>query len=85
MSRVAPRDTLRGTLIVARRELPREAAEGAGSVATRDRTLRQKDWQALHPKRSSLERGPFRAGPPKGQAAAGDGTANLSGKADREG
>ena len=35
--------------LAARRELPREAAEGAGPVATRGRTLRQKDWQALHP------------------------------------
>ena len=66
-----------------------EAAEGAGPIGNEPaRTLRQKDWQALREAgRSSLERGPPRVGPPKGQAVdLQSGTAaNLSGKADREG
>ena len=69
--------------------MPR-AAEGAGGCGC-FRTLRQKDWQAPggDARRSSLERGRPRAGPPKGQAVRGPGngspTANLSGKADSEG
>ena len=69
--------------------MPR-AAEGAGGCGC-FQTLRQKDWQAPggDARRSSLERGRPRAGPPKGQAVRGPGngspTANLSGKADSEG
>jgi hypothetical protein len=43
MPLAASRRSTRATLFAVRRELPCEAAEGAGPVATRDRTLRQKD------------------------------------------
>ena len=56
-------------LPVARRELRRGAAEGADGTFGSRRTLRHQGLaSARESRRSSLERGPFRAGPPKGQA-----------------
>ena len=70
MRRLSSARSRAAKLRAARRELrSREAAEGADRSRAAVERSGNKDWQALARRRSSLERGPPRAGPPKGQAA----------------